>query len=270
LTKRKFAKRRWGAARTGDASSSLVDVSPRALKSPRILHPHRPKCSLASLRAGCLLVASLLVLADGAPAQTPPSASERKAYAGLHEAAARGNAEDIRALIAKQLDPNARDASGRTPLHVAAFGSHYDAVRALVEGGGDINALENDRYDVITIAAVKDDVHMVKLAVGLGGNPRAITSRYDGTALIAAAHLGHDGVVQILIDAGAPLDHVNNLGWTALIEAVVLGDGGPRHVATAKALVAGGASRTTADRNGVTPLEHAKRRSYEAMVSVLR
>ena len=66
-----------------------------------------------------------------------------------------------------------------------------------------INAQENDRYDVITIAAVKDDVPMVKLAIELGGNAKAITSRYDGTALIAAAHLGHDGVT-----AGADLPAV--------------------------------------------------------------
>jgi ankyrin repeat protein len=73
--------------------------------------------------------------------------------------------------------------------------------------------------------------------------------------------------VQALIDAGAPLDHVNNLGWTAVIEAVVLGDGGPRHVATVKALVAAGASKVIADRGGVTPLEHARRRG---MIDVLR
>ena len=89
--------------------------------------------------------------------------------------------------------------------------------------------------DIITIAAVRDDAAMVRLAIRLGADPRAITSPYNGTALIAAAHLGHDAVVRVLIEAGAPLDHVNNLGWTALIEAVVLGDGGPRHVACAGA-----------------------------------
>ena len=52
------------------------------------------------------------------------------------------------------------------------------------------------------------------------------------------------------------------------MEAVVLGDGGPRHVATAR--VAAGASTTIADRNGVTPLEHAERRGYKAMVTALR
>src|SRR4029079_521012 len=126
--------------------------------------------------------------------------------------------------------------------------------------------LERQRYDVITIAAVKDDVRMVKLALELGGNAKLITSPYDGTALIAAAHLGHAEVVQALIDGGAPLDHVNNLGWTALIEAVVLGEGGERHVSTVRALAAAGAKKSIADRDGLTALQHAQRRGYHAMI----
>ena len=219
------------------------------------------------------LIAGLLLAVAGQAAvmaQTPPSSAEVAAYYGLHAAAARGDVPQIRTLLAGGADANGRDRAGRSPLHVAAFGSHYDAVRALAAGGGDIDALENDRYDVITIAAVKDDVRMVKLAIELGGNARAITSRYDGTALIAAAHLGHDGVVKVLIEAGAPLDHVNNLGWTALIEAVVLGDGGERHVETARALVAAGANKSIGDRSGVTPLQHAQRRNYPAMIDVLK
>ena len=98
----------------------------------------------------------------------------------------------------------------------------------------------------------------------------AATSRFDGTALIAAAHLGHDGVVKQLIAAGAPLDHVNNLHWTAVIESIVLGDGGPRHVATLRALVAAGASTTLTDRQGFTPLALARARGYREMVNVLQ
>src|SRR5215470_3918547 len=223
-----------------------------------------------SFALGAAAVWAPLLVANPAMAQTAPSALETAAYAGLHRAAALGEAAQIRELLGNGADPNARDSAGRTPLHVAAFASHYDAVRALVAGGGDINALERSRYDVITIAAVKDDVRMVKLALELGGNAKSITSPYDGTALIAAAHLGHDGVVQALIDAGAPLDHVNNLGWTALIEAVILGDGGPRHQRTVKALIAAGADRAIADRSGVTPLQHAQRRAYLEMVAALR
>ena len=219
------------------------------------------------LAAACC---ALLPAAGPVRAQTAPSTAEVAAYTGLPRAAALGDTAQIRKLLADGANPNGRDAAGRTPLHAAAFGSHYEAVRALVAGGGDINALENSQYDVITIAAVKDDVRMVKLALELGGNPGLVTSPYRGTALIAAAHLGHDGVVQALIDAGAPLDHVNNLGWTALIEAVILGDGGPRHQRTVKALIAAGADRAIADRSGVTPLQHAQRRAYQEMVAALR
>lgn len=201
-----------------------------------------------------------------AMAQTPPSAGDRASFSVLHHAAEKGDLAGIADLLAKGTAVNARDRHGRTPLHAAAFARQYDAVSTLAKAGADLEALENDRYDIITIAAVADDEGMVRLAISLGANPRAITSRYDGTALIAAAHLGHDGVVRALIEAGAPLDHVNNLGWTALIEAVVLGDGGSRHVACAENLVAAGARLDIADRGGTTPRAHAVARGYEAMV----
>jgi ankyrin repeat protein len=121
----------------------------------------------------------------------------------------------------------------------------------------------------VTIAAVADDVPTLEQALALGGSARNVTSRYDGTALIAAAHLGHDGVVRTLVRAGAPLDHVNNLGWTALIESIVLGDGGARHVATIKALIDGGADVNRPDRSGTTPLALARARGFGAMVALL-
>jgi uncharacterized protein len=209
----------------------------------------------------------LLFVALQAAAQVPPSDLERKAYTGLH--AAVGNAAEIKNLLAKGSKPDVRDAYQRTPLHVAAYGGHHDVMRALVAGGASANALENDRYDIVTIAAVANDVPTLKVALELGCSAKNITSRYDGTALIAAAHLGHAEVVKTLIAAGAPLDHVNNLGWTALIESIVLGDGGPRHLATLQALVAAGANVNLPDRQRRTPLALAKSRGYRGMVELL-
>lgn len=202
-------------------------------------------------------------------AQTPPSPREQAAYSGLHRAALAGDVAEIRRLAQGGADPNGRDTAGRTPLHVAAFASMEAAARALVEAGADPNALEDDRYDIVTIAAVADDLDMLQTALALGCSPGNVTSPYDGTALIAAAHLGHAEVVETLIAAGAPLDHVNNLGWTALIEVVVLGDGGPAHVRTLRALVAAGANAGISDRQGVTPLAHARERGYTDMVAIL-
>jgi uncharacterized protein len=221
----------------------------------------------------CLLCAAALFLgglfASVPHAQVAPSPSDRAAYTGILAAAARGDAAGIKALVAKGARPDARDGYQRTPLHVAAYGGHREAMRALVAAGANPNALERDRYDIVTIAAVANDVPTLKAALELGCSAKNITSRYDGTALIAAAHLGHAEVVRALIKAGAPLDHVNNLGWTALIEAIVLGDGGTRHTDTLSALVAAGANVNLADRNQQTPLTLARRRGYAEMVRIL-
>jgi len=210
-----------------------------------------------------------LAVSAGAPAQIAPSAAEISAYTGLFAAAALGNSASIKAVLAKGQDPDIRDPYRRTPLHVAAYGRHHDAMRALVAGGADPNALEHDRYDIVTIAAVANDVPTLRLSLQLGASAKNITSRYNGTALIAAAHLGHAEVVRTLIRANAPLDHVNNLGWTALIESIVLGDGGPRHTDTLKALIDAGANVNLADRDGVTPLALARLRRYAAMSKLL-
>lgn len=204
-----------------------------------------------------------------ASAQMPPSAAEITGYRGLFAAAQTGDVATIARLAAAGAAMDARDGLGRTALHIAAHARQRDAMRALVRLGANPRALDAQRYDAITIAAVADDIVTMRVALEIGGDPKAITSPYDGTALIAAAHLGHDEIVRILIDAGAPLDHVNNLSWTALIEAVILGDGGPRHQRTASHLVAAGARRDLGDRNGVTPIEMARRRGYDAMVSIL-
>ncbi|MCO4847523.1 MAG: ankyrin repeat domain-containing protein [Yoonia sp.] len=216
-----------------------------------------------------LIVASVLALTGVAHAQTAPSATEIASYSGLHLAAHEGRVDEIKELIVQGADPNARDGAGRTPAHVAAFASHNEVIVALAEVGVDMNALENRLYDVLTIAAVADDPELVSLAMTLGNSPTLITSVYDGTALIAAAHLGHHEVVARLVAGGAPLDHVNNLGWTALMEAVVLGDGGRDQVKTVQVLVDGGADQTIEDRDGVSPLQHAKARGYSEIVSLL-
>lgn len=216
-----------------------------------------------------LALAAALSCVASAFAQTPPGAAEIAAYRGLHAAAASGDLGARERMLRQGADIDARDGHGRTPLLVAAHAGHRDVMRALAAAGADMKAQDIRRYDVVTIAAVRDDAETVRLAIALGADPRAFTSPYDGTALIAAAHLGHAEVVRVLVAANAPLDHVNNLGWTAVMEAVVLGDGGRRHLDTLKVLVDAGADVTIPDRDGITALEHARRRGYAGMVAVL-
>ena len=233
------------------------------------MNPHNPG-PVARLAGICALVLVAGLPPGTATAQVAPTAAEASHYSGLHAAAHLGDLAGLQRLLAAGADVNARDARGRTPLHVATFARRPDAVQVLARGGAALGLLENDRYDAVTIAAVADDQATLQALLAAGASAKLTTSRYDGTALIAAAHLGHDGVVRQLIAAGAPLNHVNNLHWTAVIEAVVLGQGGPRHVATLKALLDAGASIRLADRDGRTPLALAQAPGYTEMVRLLQ
>jgi ankyrin repeat protein len=50
---------------------------------------------------------------------------------------------------------------------------------------------------------------------------------------------------------------------------VILGDGGPTHTEIVRLLVEAGANVNLADRDGVTPLAHARRRGFGEMASIL-
>ena len=211
-----------------------------------------------------------IVLGSAGVAQIAPDKADIASYKGLHAAAQKNDPRRVSELLGGKAQCEIKDSQGRTPVHVAAHASSYAAFAALISGGCDVRALDNQHYDAITIAAVDDDVRMVRLALKLGGNAKAITSPYEGTALIAAAHLGHVEVVKALIEGRAPLNHVNNLGWTALIEAVVLGNGQKPHIETVRALVQVGADRSIPDRNGSTARQLAEQRGFTEIVKLIK
>jgi len=225
------------------------------------------------VRAFRLLFLSACACLSLAPApaiaQVAPSAAEVDAYQGLQKAARSGDVAEIARLAASGAKLEARDGNQRTAVHIAAFAGQAPALAALAAAGADMNVLEAGRYDAVTIAAVADDTKTLAAALAAGNRPDNVTSVWDGNALIAAAHEGNHESIALLIGAGSALDHVNSLGWTAIIESIVLGDGGQRHQASLKLLLEAGADRTIADRRGRLPVDLARERGYEAMVKLL-
>jgi uncharacterized protein len=225
-------------------------------------------------RFAILPIAAALALLAGVPstslmAQTPPSERELRIYAGLHAAAANGNVAEIEQLVADGEKPNLQDSKSRTPLIVAAFRRQQAAAQALLRMGANPNARDADGYDVLAIATINHDIEMLKTALAGGANARAVVGRDDGSALISAAQLGFVDIVRALIEAKADIDHVNARGWTALITAVVLGNGKKEHLETVEALVTARADGDIKDRQGKTAIDYARARGYTDMVRVL-
>ena len=135
------------------------------------------------------------------------------------------------------------------------------AARALIAAGADVNAQDNIHDSAYLYAGARGHLDILKMALAHGADLKS-TNRYGGTALIPAAERGHVDTVRTLVDAGIDVDHVNNLGWTALLEAIILGRGGEQHQRIVGILLAAGASPDIADREGVSPLQHARSRGY--------
>ena len=187
----------------------------------------------------------------------------------LIQAAERGDAALVQQLLREGADLNGRDARGRTPIMAATHANKPAIVKILIQAGADINLQDEIKDNPFLYAGAEGLLDVLKLLIDAGADTR-ITNRFGGTALIPAAERGHVEVVEELLPrTDVKLDHVNNLGWTALLEAVILGDGGPRRTEVVRLLIAAGANVNIADGRGVSPLAHARQRGYTQMIALL-
>lgn len=189
----------------------------------------------------------------------------------LFNTIAQGNVSQLQRWVQQSTNNlELADSRGDTLLLQAAKNNRLAMVELLLKAGADVNALNNQKRDVLNTAVSNKNVAMAKLALQYGADPTLVTSIYQGSALIYATHQGQVEIVELLIAAGAPLNRVNNLGWTALLEATILGDGGVAHQQIVDALLTAGADPTIQDREGRSPLDHAIARGHTALVKRLQ
>ncbi|MDV6373149.1 ankyrin repeat domain-containing protein [Deinococcus arenicola] len=207
--------------------------------------------------------------ARGSAKGVPVGISQSDQNVQLLQAVQNGDLAKVQALLKAGASAKAAADSGRTALTWATKGDHVAVARALIAAGADPDPQDDQRSNALLVTGETGSVAMLREVL------KAIpdltrTNRYGGTALIPAADRGHLPYVrEILKTTRIKVNHVNNLGWTALLEAVILGDGGPTHTEIVRELLAHGADRKIADRDGVTPLQHARQRGYGAMVKLL-
>ena len=189
--------------------------------------------------------------------------------AALLRAAADGDADAVAVALRAGADIEAHDEHDRTALLLAATYDHLPVAKVLVAMGADPDALD-DRHDTPwLVTGVTGSVAMLETL--LPADPDlTVRNRFGGLSPIPASERGHVAYVRRVVQTGVDIDHVNDLGWTALLEAVILGDGGKRHQEIVRILLAAGADRTIADSDGVTPLRHAEQRGHHEIAAMLR
>jgi ankyrin repeat protein len=200
------------------------------------------------------------------------SAADPSASRDLLEGARSGDADVIRSAIKRGADLETRDSDRRTPLLLAATGDHVEAAEVLVEAGADPDALDQQHDTPWLVTGVTGSAAMAR-TLAKAAPDYTIVNRYGGTSLIPAGEHGHVDYIREVTtnpDIDVDVNHVNNLGWTALLEAVILGDGGKDHQESVKLLLDGGADRSIVDKSGTTALEHAKERGYDEIARLLR
>lgn len=184
-------------------------------------------------------------------------------------AAERGDTAEIAKLLEAGADIDTVDSRGRTAAMIAVHTNRLDVFKLLIERGADINIRDQRSDNPLLYAGAEGLLEFVRAAISAGADT-TLTNRFGGTALIPAADRGHVEIVKELLNTSdVNIDHVNNLGWTALLEAVLLGDGGPRHQTIVQLLIEYGADVNIGDSQGVTPLQHAKRLGYTEMIHTL-
>jgi len=194
----------------------------------------------------------------------PPDANER-----LLAASAAGDVVAIRQALGDGADPDARDTADTPALMLATVARSTDAVRALIDADADVDAQDAQRFNPFLYAGAEALLDILIVVNEAGADP-AITNRYGGVALLPASERGHVEVVRYLLsETDVDVDHVNKLGWTALLEAILLSDGRPRHQEIVRLLIEHGADVDLADSEGVRPLAHAIARGQTGIATML-
>lgn len=176
----------------------------------------------------------------------------------------------VRHALSKEANVNTQDNSGRSLLLIATMNRSFDMAKVLVEHDANVNLQANNLDSAFLYAGASGQTELLKLFVAKGAR-FDVFNRYNGTALIPACERGHVDTVRFLaFTKDYPIDHVNRLGWTALLEAVILGDGSKRYQQIVEILKEAGADMSLPDHEGITPLQHARKKGFQEIEKIIK
>lgn len=191
-----------------------------------------------------------------------------QSMAELHDAVTAGDLARVGTLVKSGAVVDEKNSAGETALLLAVKHDQTAIAEALMAAGASINARAKNKDTPWLLAGASGRTGIIRAMIPLGPD-LSIRNRYGGNALIPACERGHVETIKLLLTTAIDVNHVNNLGWTCLLEIVILGDGGPRHVEAARLVLAAGADPNLADKDGVSPLAHARAKGQAEVAALI-
>lgn len=184
-------------------------------------------------------------------------------------AAEQGNTQALKACLEKQVDINAVNRQGRTAIIIASLNKHYDCVSLLIAAGADINKQDQTCFNPFLISCLTGDLTLLRTVLPAKPDLDRLT-RFGGVGITPASEKGHVEIVrELLTQTEINVNHTNFVGWTPLLEAIVLNDGGEKQQAIVKLLLEHGANPHMTDKYGKSPLELAREKGYHDIAALL-
>ncbi|WP_241791012.1 ankyrin repeat domain-containing protein [Sphingobacterium rhinopitheci] len=186
------------------------------------------------------------------------------------EAVERDDKITVEQALKNGISVNITDSKKRTLLLIATNNANTEMAKLLVAYGADVNKQADNMDSPFLYAGATGQTELVHLYL-MNGARFDVFNRYNGTALIPACERGHVETVRLLSNTkDYPINHINRLGWTGLIEAIILGDGTAKYQQIVQILKDAGAQMDLADNQGVTPLELAERLGFTELANIIR
>ncbi|WP_299998906.1 ankyrin repeat domain-containing protein [uncultured Cedecea sp.] len=184
-------------------------------------------------------------------------------------AAEQGQLETLKKCLDNGVDINVTNRQGRTAIINASLNKHYECVSFLINAGADIDKQDQTCFNPFLLSCLNNDLTLLRLV--LPANPNLdLLSRFGGVGITPASEKGHVEIVRELLEkTDINVNHTNFVGWTPLLEAIVLNDGGDKQQQIVKLLLDNGANPHMTDKYGKKPLELAKEKGYTEIAALL-
>lgn len=184
-------------------------------------------------------------------------------------AAEQGDGEALKSCLSNGVDINANNRQGRTAITLASLNKHYDCVELLIAADADIDKQDQTCFNPFLLSCLNNDLTLLRLVLPANPDLDRLT-RFGGVGITPASEKGHVDIVrELLTRTEINVNHTNFVGWTPLLEAIVLNDGGAKQQEIVKLLLEHGADPHMTDKYGKSPLTLAREKDYREIAELL-